>query len=80
MTQLLDSHVSTLQATLGLLLCWLINKSWSFYSLSAAAQAAKFYSTFVLNFSIINSFGLTVKLRNIKYQHSSKPGSLCAML
>jgi hypothetical protein len=50
--------ISNEPLTLGLLLCWLTNKSSSFCYYQQQFGQTQFYSTFVLNFIISNSIGL----------------------
>ena len=65
--------------TCGLLLCWQTNIFSSFCSLSAFVWAEEYKWALVVIFIISFSIGCGSGLDIIKYQHSSKPCSLCVM-
>src|SRR5438552_2927891 len=66
--------------TFGLLLCWQTNIFSSVGALLAFVLVAEYQWCLVVIFIISFSIGCGSGLDIIKYQHSSKPCSLCARL
>jgi len=72
--------VNTLQPTFGLLLCWLDEYILIVCSLSAAVRSEEYKYALVVIFTISFSIGCGSGPDIIKYQHSSKPEPLVAIL